>query len=102
MGRSRRPSSRREQDVPSFENLWFALAGNFDVVWIDERSLAAHDMHAIASELVLKNLPLGLADVADHEPQVVHCDLAFAAVRLFVDVAVAVAGKVQNRFTNCL
>src|SRR4051812_3040684 len=102
MGRSRRPSAGREQDVPAFEHLWFALAGNFDVVWIDERSLAEDDLDSVASELVLEDLPLGLADVADHEPQVVHGNFAFAAVGFFVDVAMAIASEMENRFANCL
>src|SRR4051794_38519790 len=101
MRRSRRPSAGREQDVPAFKDMRIATSGNFDVVGIDERSLATHDMNSVASELVLKNLPLRLADVANHEPQVVHGDLALAAVRLFVDVAVAVACEVQNRLANC-
>ena len=79
-----------------------AAAGDFDAVRIDERRLAADDVHAVAGELVLDDLPFGLADVADHPPQVVHRDFAFAAVALFVDVAVAVAGEVQDRFADRL
>ncbi len=36
------------------------------------------------------------------QPQVVHRDFAFAAVAVFVDVAVAIAGEVQDRFANGL
>ena len=35
-------------------------------------------------------------------PQVVHRDFALAAVALFVDVAMAIAGEVQNRFADRL
>ena len=102
MARSRRPRAGGQEDVPAFEDLWFAAAGNFDVVRIDERRFAADDVDAVAGELVLEDLPLGLVDVADHQPQVVHRDFAFAAVGLFVDVAVAIAGEVQDRFANGL
>ncbi len=62
-----------------------------------------HDhVHAVAGELVLNDLPLRLADVADHQPQVVHRDFSFAAIAFFVDVAMTIAGEVHNGFANGL
>ena len=63
---SRRPGAGGQQDVPAFEDLWLAAAGDFDAVRIDERRFAADDVDAVAGELVLEDLPFGLADVADH------------------------------------
>ena len=88
--------ARPSNDLP------FAAAGDFDAVRIDERRLAADDVHAVAGELVLNDLPFGLADLAHHPPQVVHRDFAFAAVAVFVHVAVAVAGEVQDRLADRL
>src|SRR4051794_29708822 len=88
--------------MPAFEDLSFANARKLDVVRIDKRRLAARDMDAVAGELVLDDLPLGLADVEDHEPQVVHGDVAFATVALVVDIAVPVPRQMQNGFANSL
>src|SRR5262249_42536167 len=97
-----RPGAGSEQDVAAFENLRFARAADFDAVRIDERSFAAKYLNAVASGLVLEDLPLGLVDVADHEPQVVHRDVALAAVLLFVDIAMPIAGEMENRFADGL
>ena len=47
-------------------DLPLAAAGDFDLVRIDERRLAADDVDAVAGELVLDDLPFGLRDFVHH------------------------------------
>src|SRR5690349_7601974 len=88
--------------MPAFNHLRFASPHNFQVMWIDERSLTTTDVHSIPRELILKDLPLGLTDVADHEPQVVHFDVAFAAVAFLVNVAMTIACEMNDGFADRL
>ena len=78
---------------------WFALRR----VWGSTNVASPQStVDAIARELVLEHLPFVLADVDQLPTQVGHRDLALAAVELVVDVAMAIAGQMQNRFAHRL
>ena len=98
----RGPRAGGQQDVLGLEDLPFAAAADFDAVRIDERRLAVRDVHAVAGELVLDDVPIGLRDFDHLPPQLVHRDLALAEVAVVVHVALAVAGEVDDRFANRL
>ena len=84
------------------EMLPLVADGDFDRVLVDERRLADDHVDAIAGELILNHVPFVLADLEHLAAQVVHRDLALAAVELVVHVAVAIAGEVQDRFADRL
>ncbi len=94
--------ARGEKNVAAVQDLLLNTARDFHPMRIEERRFATDDVNAIAGKLILNDLPFRLADVLDHQPQVIHGDVAFATIAFLVNAAMAIAGEVQNSFANRL
>ena len=91
-----------DDDAIGFEGGFGLRAFDADLVGIDEAGDAVDDVDAVARELGLGDVDLGLDDGLDAEGQVGHGDLFLDPVVHAVDGAVVVAGEVQHGFAHGL
>ena len=102
LGRSGGPGADGDDDAAGFERGVGLRALDADLVGIEEAGDAVDHVDAVARELGLGHVHLGLDDGLDAEGQVGHGDLFLDPVVHAVDGAVVVAGEVEDGFAHGL
>ena len=91
-----------DDDVLRLVGLGAAFIGHLHVVGVFEAGDARQYIDAIARELRLGDIDLGLDHVLDAEGKVRHRDLFLDLVVHAIDGTVVVAGEMQHGFAHCL
>ena len=100
--RDGRLGAGRDDDDRRFEIGGAARALDADVRGIDEAGAPDDHLHAVARELRLRDVDLGLDHLVDAEAEVRHRDLFLHVIGDAVDALELEAGKMQHRFPHRL
>ena len=99
-GRVGRLGADGDDDAVGFERVVALRALDADLIGIDEAGDAVDDVDAVARELGLGDVDLGLDDGLDAEGEVGHGDFFLDPVVHAVDRLVVVAGEVHDGFAH--